>query len=127
MPMKKATDPSHACLEEAALRQLLSAGSVSAVTARGGAKGFGIEAQLGDGQAVLVSARGVPRSFASLTTIASLLRRLGCERFTVDASAYTPGRVRPAQPDRSAAMKAGKLPSAVGKTVKRSSTRSRTA
>ena len=109
------------------MRQLLAAGAVSTVSAKGSSNGFGIEAQLGNGVAVLVNARGQPRSFASLSTIAKLLNRLGCFNFSVDTSNFKPGRIRPAQPERSAAMKAGKLPKAAGKTAKRSSTHSRTA
>ena len=120
-------EPQQACLEEAALRQLLSARAVSAITARGSSRGFAIEAQLGNGLAVLVNARGQPRSFASLSTVATLLHRLGCSQFVVDTSAYAAGRIRPAQPARSASMKAGKLPRAVTKSPKRSAPASRTA
>jgi hypothetical protein len=118
MPKATQPPPQQACLEEAALRQLLTAGAVSSVVARGSSRGFGIEAQLGNGLAVLVNARGQRRSFASLSTVATLLRRLGCSHFAVDTDAYKPGRIRPAQPARSTAMKAGRLPRAAGKSIK---------
>jgi hypothetical protein len=122
--VSKSPDP--ACLEEAALRQLLAAGAVSSITARAGTRGFGIQAQLGEGQATLVNTRGTPRLFASLSTVAALLNRMGCDRFQVDTTGYTPGRIRPAQPARSAAMKAGKLPKAATKAAQ-SFRKSRTA
>ena len=114
-------------LQTDALRQLLAAGATSSVLARGTKTGFVIEAHLGEGQATLINSQGAPRLFASLSTVATLLNRMGCERFQVDTSDYTPGRIRPPQPARSAAMKAGKLPKSAGDTAKRSSTASRTA
>lgn len=117
MPSKPA--PPLALLQEAALGQLISAGASSGVTARGGSKGFEIHIQMGESQGVLVSSRNIPRRFASLATIVTLLGRLGCQVFSVDTTNYTPGRIRPAQPERSKAMKAGKLPKAAPSNAKR--------
>jgi hypothetical protein len=39
----------------------------------------------------------------------------GIDRFEVDAAKYEPGRIRAARPERSAAMKAGRLPKKVAK------------
>jgi hypothetical protein len=52
------------------------------------------------------------RIFASLATIAVLLQRLGYPHFDVDVTEYVRGRVRAAQPLRSASMKRGRLPEA---------------
>lgn len=119
MPTPKANLTNQAHLPEAALRQLLSANAVSGVVARGSARGFSVEVELGDSQGVLVNAKGEPRSFATVDTVAAVLSRMGCHRFTVDATNYTPGRIRPAQPARSLAMKAGKLPKAQRPIIKR--------
>lgn len=119
MPSQKADVPNQAHLPEAALRQLLSANAVSGVVARGSARGFSVEVELGDSQGVLVNAKGEPRTFATVDTVAAVLSRMGCHRFTVDATNYTPGRIRPAQPERSKAMKAGKLPKAAPSNAKR--------
>ena len=125
MPSKPA--PPLALLQEAALGQLIAAGASSGVTARGSSKGFEIHIQMGESQGVLVSSRNLPRRFASLSTVVTLLGRLGCKVFAVDTTAYKPGLIRPAQPERSKAMKAGKLPKAASKTAKCPSPKSRTA
>jgi hypothetical protein len=77
-----------------------------------------LEIRFGDRSALLASARGNARTFASLATIAVLLQRLGHPRFEVDATNYIRGRVRAAQPLRSASMKGGKLPLAPRRTGK---------
>ncbi|WP_093442921.1 hypothetical protein [Variovorax sp. 770b2] len=102
-------------MNEAALRQLIGAGAVGEIVAVGGSGGFVIALKLGESDAILGSSLGKTRVFASISTIALLLRRLGQPRFTVDATDFVPGRVRPAQPERSAAMRAGKLPKAAAK------------
>lgn len=103
-----------ALLQEAPLRELIAAGAVSSITAVGAEGGFVVEIAIGsrDQGAVarLASARGSARVFASLSTLAALLERLGYPRFEVDATHYQRGRVRAAQPERSATMKAGRLP-----------------
>lgn len=68
-------------------------------------------------RADLASARGGERIFASLSTLATLMQRIGPPKFTVDACEFAPGRVRAAQPERSAAMKAGALPKAAAKSA----------
>lgn len=102
-------DTPKATLPEATMRQLLGTGVVRDVVARGVAGGFVVEACLagqGGGAVILGSTRSGARLFASVTTIALLLRRLGVDRFTVDASNFTPGRVRAARPDRAGVMRA---------------------
>lgn len=97
-----------ATLPEGSLRELVNAGAVTGFLARGQAGGFAIEAILGGETgriAVLGNTRSGPRLFASLGTVALLLRKLGINQFTVDSTNYVPGRVRAARPDRSTAMK----------------------
>jgi hypothetical protein len=111
-----------ATLQEAALRELVNAHVITGFTARGQGRGFVIEAAIGtdgDRTAVLGNTRSGPRVFASLTTIALLLKRLGFDRFTVDTAQYVPGRVRAARPDRAAAMTKVKLPTPTAKTKAR--------
>lgn len=107
-----ADDAASATLPEASLRELVNAGAVTAFVARGQAGGFAIEAILGGETgriAVLGNTRSGPRLFASLGTVALLLRKLGINQFTVDSTNYVPGRVRAARPDRSVALReAGK-------------------
>lgn len=98
-----------AFLQEASLRELITARVVTGLVARGGAGGFVLEIGIGERHVVLANARGSPRVFASVETIATLLRRLGRLRFEVDATDYAPGRVRAARPDRSLAMKSIKV------------------
>lgn len=117
----KPADQGVALLQEAPLRELIAARVVSGVVARGGNRGFVLEIRFGDRSALLASARGNARTFASLVTIAVLLQRLGHPRFEVDATDYIRGRVRAAQPLRSASMKGGKLPEAPRRSVKKSS------
>jgi nitrate/nitrite transporter NarK len=103
-------DQGTALLQEAPLRELISARVISRVIAVGGTGGFVLEVHFGERKALLASSRGSARTFASLSTVAVLMQRLGQACFEVDASAYVPGRVRAPQPERSAAMRAGKLP-----------------
>ena len=105
---KLAADAAAATLTEGSLRELVNAGAVTSFLARGQAGGFAIEAILGSEPgrlAVLGNTRSGPRLFASLGTVALLLRKLGIHQFTVDSTGYAPGRVRAARPDRSVAMK----------------------
>lgn len=119
-PTTEASDIAIALLQEAPLRELIAARVISHAIAMGLPGGFVLEVHFGEGKARLASSRGGPRTFASLSTVAVLMQRLGFPKFEVDASGYQPGRVRPAQPERSAAMKAGKLPKAPRKSAKSS-------
>jgi hypothetical protein len=101
----KDSDRDVALLQESALRELISAGLVGSLVARGGKGGFVLEMSFGERHAVLANTRGRRRVFASLETIAALLRRLGQLRFTVDISNYEPGRIRAPRPDLSSTMK----------------------
>jgi hypothetical protein len=104
------SQPAAAHLQEAPLRELVAAGLTREITAVGQRGHFTIEVGLGDGHAVLANAQNQVRTFAALSTVAVFLARLGCHEFAVNTTKYEPGRVRPAQPERSAAMKEGRLP-----------------
>jgi hypothetical protein len=106
-----------ALLQEAPLRELIAARVISRAIAVGSAGGFVLEVHFGERKALLASSRGGARTFASLSTVALLMQRLGQARFEVDASEYVPGRVRSPQPARSAVMRAGKLPKASRKVA----------
>lgn len=112
MPESPSSKPAVALLSESALRELLGAGAINEIVARGGEGGFVLALKLGASDAILGNSLGKARVFASLSTIALLLQRLGQTRFEVDVRDFVPGRVRAAQPERSAAMRAGKLPRA---------------
>ena len=111
-PTDFSTSPAQALLQEAPLRELIAARVISGIAAVGGKGGFVVEIRFGERTATLANAKGSERVFASLSTVATLLQRLGHPRFEVDASQFTRGRVRAARPERSASMKAGKLPQA---------------
>ena len=119
-PSIEPSAPPVALLQEAPLRELIVARVVSNVIALGGSGGFVLEIHLGERKALLASSRGGARTFASLATISMLLKRLDYPHFEVDVTDFTPGRVRAAQPKRSASMKAGKLPMIARKTAKQS-------
>lgn len=113
---KKATSPEKALkspfIKEVILRELIAAGATPQIMVEGRKGGFGMRISFGNRTSVLTNIQGHPRVFASLTTIAVLLRRIGSPKFTVDMSEYTPGLVRKAQPARAAAMKRGEMPKA---------------
>jgi len=116
------TEATPATLQESALRELINARVVTGFVARGSEGGFVVEATMGaePGRfATLGNTRNGPRVFASLSTVALLLRRLGIDQFMVDASKFVPGRVRSARPDRSEAMKAVQLPKVARKAAAR--------
>lgn len=109
MDEKGQDDSTQATLQEAALRELVNAHVVTGFVARGNDSGFVVEATLGNEPrktAVLGNSRNGQRVFASLQTVALLLRRMGFDQFLVETSKYAPGRVRAARPDRSEALKA---------------------
>lgn len=105
-------------LKEAALRELIAAGMVSNVVAKGLSGGFVLEVGIGGGTAQLASSKGDVRTFASIETMSVMLGRMGVFTFTVDTTNYEAGRVRAAQPERSKAMKEGRLPKKAADTSK---------
>lgn len=87
-------DPTSALLQEAPLRELITANVVTGVMVKGGKGGFTLEIRLGNRRALLASARGSARIFASLATVGVFLQRLGYPHFEVDVSDYVPGGMR---------------------------------
>lgn len=74
--------------------------------------GFVLQACMpGDLWVQLGTARDAPRVFAALNTLALLIQKWDHQDFVVDVRGYMPRRVRLARPERSAAMKQGRLPS----------------
>lgn len=108
-------------LTEGSLRVLIAQGLVKGWVARGRPGGFCLEAILGEEPSRVVmlgSTRSGPRLFASIATVVTLLRRLGFQQFTVDATGFEPGRIRAARPDRAEAMRSIRVPKPAGKPKK---------
>lgn len=92
-------------VQEATAHELICAGVITRVVVQGVRGGFVLEFRFGERVALLGSARGKPRTFASLNTVATLLQRLSFPSFEVNATGFTPGRLRQARPDRAQAMR----------------------
>jgi hypothetical protein len=99
------TKPPLPLVTDSTLRDLVAAGVVEAITATAKAGGFEVRVKFGNAEPVLGNARGQPKLYASLDTIAAQLLKLGIKTFTVDATGYKPGLVRGPRPDRAEAMK----------------------
>lgn len=97
-------------LKEAALRDLITAVIASNVIAKGIEGGFILEVSIGNRTALLGNSKGDARIFASLETMAVMLKRMGVNTFFVDATNYVPGLARAARPERSKEMREGRLP-----------------
>jgi hypothetical protein len=97
--------PTVSLVTESTLRDLAAAGVVEAITATAKAGGFEVVVKFGNATPVLGNARGEPKLYASLDTIAAQLLNVGIKGFIVDATGYKPGRVRAARPDRAEAMR----------------------
>ena len=108
------TKPAVPLVTDSTLRDLVAAGVVEAITATAKAGGFEVRVKFGNAEPVLGNARGEPKLFGSLDTIAAQLLKLGVTTFAVDAKGYKPGLVRGPRPDRAEAMKR-----AVGTTTKK--------
>jgi len=88
-----------------ALRELIAAGSVRSATLMGQRGGFAVLVQIGLQERLLANRAGAARLYARLDTAAKDLRALGLGEFGVNVVHFEPGRLRPARPDRAAAMK----------------------
>ena len=87
------------------LRELREGGAVRSAAIVGQKGGFVVEVRSGMADRILAAKTGEPRLFATLDTAAGILRTLGIVHFNVDLSGFEPGRLRPARPDRGAAMR----------------------
>ena len=108
------TMPATPLLKEAALRELFAAGTVDGIVARGITGGFVIEVTIAGAAVVLANSSGEARTFSSIEAMCLLVRKMGLSSFRVDFADFEPGRTRAAQPARSSAMKAGRLPKSSG-------------
>ena len=97
--------PAVPLVTDSTLRDLVAAGVVEAITATAKAGGFEVVVKFGNAEPVLGNARGEPKLFASLDTIAGQLLKLGVKTFTVSTVGYKPGLVRAPRPDRAEAMR----------------------
>ncbi len=100
-------DTTQRTIKEPALREFAIAKAIDAISVFGRAGGYVITIHHGSYARTLVSSRGNFRLF-TLDNAAKYLRAIGVERFEVDASGFTPGRIRSPRPDRAAALKATK-------------------
>lgn len=82
MPSKSTRSSPLPGLSEAALRQLVAGGLVSAVRVVSRQEGaYEVLVEMGTGQARLLNTRGEPRTFSSLDTAAAAVIRLGASEF----------------------------------------------
>lgn len=77
-------------MEKAVLRELVSAGAVLSVTARGVPGGYVLCINTEAGERLLSLQRGRARVFSKLETVASFLHDLGLKRFSVDTESWAP-------------------------------------
>lgn len=89
MPTKTLKTPvKPAGLTEAALRQLVAGGVVTAIrVTRAPGATYGVTADMGAGHAQLLNTRGEPRTFSSLDTAATAVARLGASEFITHLTA----------------------------------------
>lgn len=108
MTPSKTVDPRPAIqLQEAQLGEFISTGAVTRIQAAGKAQGFELHVDIGTAAGVLGNSRGVIRTFSSLNTLTSLVRRFGAKEFTVSigdfASDDAPAAKTPAKKTRTIA------------------------
>jgi hypothetical protein len=71
-------------METLVFRQLIEVGAIRSVAAKGVPGGFALVAYTDAGEHILSAQRGHSRVFKHLDTVASFLREIGLNRFTVD-------------------------------------------
>jgi hypothetical protein len=82
--------PKKAGLTEAAIRQLVAGGVVTAIrVSRERGATYVVIADMGTSHAQLMNTRGEPRTFSSLDTAAGAVARLGASEFITDLTAQT--------------------------------------
>lgn len=74
------------------LKGLVSAGSVSSMTARAVPGGFLLYVRVGLEEQPVKAYRGQPRTFKKLDAVASYVRELGLSRFETELSGWAPHR-----------------------------------
>lgn len=77
-------------METLVFRQLIEAGAIRSVSAKGVPGGFVLVAYTDTGEYILSAQRGHSRVFKHLDAVASYLRELGLNRFSVDHGNWTP-------------------------------------
>jgi len=92
-------------IRELLLRELLQAREDVSATIAGCDCGFTFRIRYGGLERTLATSRGSLRQFATLDTAGAFARNIGIERFSVDMTGYTPGRLRGPRPDRSEALR----------------------
>ena len=92
-------------VQVAAVHDLVAVGTITRAEVQGLKGGFVDVFHCCERSALLGSARGKPRAFASLNTVVTLLQRLNQFSFEVNTSGFKPGRLRAARPDRAQAMR----------------------
>lgn len=91
-------------IKEATLRELVGTNSINKACLIGQGGGYAITVHCGKVERLLANTRGEVRLF-KLNNAAEFLRNIGLEKFEVDSTNYTPGRLRKARPDRAEAMR----------------------
>lgn len=92
-------------IKETTLRELVEANSVNSACVVGQRGGYAVTVRYGLTERILSTTRGDVRLFASLDTVSDFLRKLGLNKYEVDATGYEPGRLRAARPDRAEALR----------------------
>ena len=94
-------------VQEAQLGEFIATGAVTHIRAKGNRAGFELHIDIGSAFGVLGNSRGVIRTFSSLNTLASLVRRLGAKEFNVSigdfAAEDAPTPTTPAKKTRASA------------------------
>lgn len=76
-------------IEKSILRELVQAGAVLSLTARGVPGGYVLVVRTEGGDRLVGLQRGSVRVFSSLETVASFLRDVGAYRFGVDSETWS--------------------------------------
>lgn len=92
-------------IQESTLRELVVSQSTLSAGVVGCVGGFTVSVLCGGSTRTLTNTRGSVRTFSNLTNLAVFLHGLGIPTFNVDTTAYVPGRVRSARPDRAEALR----------------------
>jgi hypothetical protein len=92
-------------IDHATLVKLVDAGAVRAAHVVGRAGGWGVTVACGKTARSLAVQRGRERLFSKLDTVVTYLKRIGVDRFDVDAMHYDSRHLGRSRPDRAEALK----------------------